>query len=70
MLVEAMFKLKNEDRLYAFNPENVLYIDCDGVLFAKDVYRLFADDNQFDEVMEQAELWMREWYGDHKLDTV
>jgi hypothetical protein len=34
--------LKNEDRLYIFNPENVLYIDPEGVLFTKDVYRMFA----------------------------
>ena len=42
MLVSAYFKLKTEDRLYVFNPENVMYIDPDGVLFTKDVYRMFA----------------------------
>lgn len=42
MLVSAYFQLKNEDRLYIFNPENVLYIDPEGVLFTKDVYRMFA----------------------------
>lgn len=42
MLVSAYFSLKSEDRLYVFNPENVLYIDPEGVLFVKDVYRQFA----------------------------
>lgn len=42
MLVSAYFSLKSEDRLYVFNPENVLYIDPEGVLFTKDVYRQFA----------------------------
>tara|TARA_R110000772_G_scaffold123912_2_gene230310 strand:+ start:941 stop:1132 length:192 start_codon:yes stop_codon:yes gene_type:complete len=42
MLVSAYFSLKSEDRLYVFNPENVLYMDPEGVLFVKDVYRQFA----------------------------
>lgn len=50
MLVSAYFKLKTEDRLYVFNPDNVLYIDPDGVLFAKDVYRMFAE-GEYENVM-------------------
>lgn len=50
MLVSAYFQLKNEDRLYIFNPENVLYIDPEGVLFAKDVYRMFAA-GEYESVM-------------------
>lgn len=54
MLVSAYFKLKNEDRLYLFNPENVLYIDHDGVLFEKDVYRMFAD-GEYEIVIRQID---------------
>jgi hypothetical protein len=50
MLVSAYFRLKAEDRLYVFNPENVLYIDPEGVLFTKDVYRQFAD-GEYESVM-------------------
>ena len=42
MLVSVFFKLKNEERQYTFNPNNVLYIEPEGVLFTKDVYRQFA----------------------------
>ena len=52
MLVSAYFKLKTEDRLYVFNPENVLYIDPDGVLFAKDVYRMFAQ-GEYEKLLEK-----------------
>lgn len=52
MLVSAYFKLKNEDRQYIFNPENVLYIEADGVLFAKDVYRQFCE-GEYETVMKQ-----------------
>jgi hypothetical protein len=52
MLVSAYFKLKTEDRLYVFNPENVMYIDPDGVLFAKDVYRMFAQ-GEYENVLEK-----------------
>jgi len=52
MLISAYFKLKNEDRQYIFNPDNVLYIERDGVLFAKDVYRQFGD-GEYEVVMEQ-----------------
>jgi len=54
MLVSAYFQLKSEDRLYVFNPENVLYIDVDGVLFAKDVYRMFAE-GEYEIVMRQMD---------------
>lgn len=54
MLVSAYFKLKNEDRLYLFNPENVLYIDSDGVLFEKDVYRMFAE-GEYEIVVRQID---------------
>jgi hypothetical protein len=50
MLVNAFFSLRNEDRMYTFNPENVLYIDPDGVLFAKDVYRQFVA-GEYENVM-------------------
>lgn len=50
MLVSAYFSLKSEDRLYVFNPENVLYIDPEGVLFVKDVYRQFAE-GEYESVM-------------------
>ena len=53
MLIYAKFKHKTSDRLYCFNPENVLYIDEDGVLFAPDVYRLFASAEQYEGVMSQ-----------------
>lgn len=53
MLIQATFKHKTNDRTYYFNPDNVLYIDQDGVLFAPDVYRLFATDDQYDEVLDQ-----------------
>jgi len=43
MLVSVYFKLRNHDRQFLFNPENVLYIDEEGVLFEKEVYRMFAD---------------------------
>jgi hypothetical protein len=36
--------------MYTFNPENVLYIDPDGVLFAKDVYRQFVA-GEYENVM-------------------
>jgi hypothetical protein len=52
MLISAYFRLKNEDRLYVFNPMNVLYIDRDGVLFAKDTYRMFGD-GEYEYVMEK-----------------
>lgn len=52
MLVSAYFKLKNEDRQYIFNPENVLYIESDGVLFSKDVYRQFCE-GEYEVVMKQ-----------------
>jgi len=45
-------QLTNEDRLYVFNPYNVLYIDPDGVLFAKDVYRRFVA-GEYENVMIQ-----------------
>lgn len=54
MLVSVYFRLKNEDRLYVFNPENVLYIDTDGVLFAKDIYRMFAD-GEYEILMRQID---------------
>lgn len=54
MLVSVYFRLKNEDRLYLFNPENVLYIDTDGVLFAKDIYRMFAD-GEYEILMRQID---------------
>jgi hypothetical protein len=54
MLVSAYFRLKSEDRLYIFNPMNVLYIDRDGVLFAPDVYRMFAD-GEYEIVMRQID---------------
>ena len=54
MLVSAYFKLKNKDRLYVFNPENVLYIDSEGVLFAPDVYRMFAA-GEYEAVMQQLD---------------
>lgn len=50
MLVSAYFSLKSEDRLYVFNPHNVVYIDPVGVLFAKDVYRQFAP-NEYENLM-------------------
>lgn len=53
MLIYAKFKHKTNDRLYYFNPENVLYIDQDGVLFAPEVYRLFANAEQYEDVMSQ-----------------
>ena len=62
MLVSAYFRLKNEDRLYVFTPENVLYIDCDGVLFAKDVYRMFGD-GEYAYVMEQLEQFTPKGYS-------
>lgn len=43
MLIKAKFKLKTGARSYVFNPETVLYIDETGVLFAPDVFRLFAE---------------------------
>jgi len=52
MLVSAYMQLTNEDRLYVFNPYNVLYIDPDGVLFAKDVYRRFVA-GEYENVMIQ-----------------
>lgn len=55
MLVSAYFKLKHEDRLYVFNPENVLYIDPDGVLFAPDVYRMFAE-GEYEQVLTTLNL--------------
>jgi len=53
MLIEAAFKHKTNDRTYYFNPDNVLYIDQDGVLFAPDVYRLFADAEEYEWVVTQ-----------------
>lgn len=44
MLISLNFKFKNAERPVIFNPENVLYIDETGVLFDKDVHRLWADD--------------------------
>ena len=52
MLVSAYMQLKNEDRLYVFNPHTVLYIDPEGVLFAPNVYRKFAD-GEYENVMIQ-----------------
>jgi len=69
MLVSAYFKLKNEDRLYVFNPENVLYIDKDGVLFERDVYRMFADD-EYELVMRQIDDLVDARYTDTRLDNV
>jgi hypothetical protein len=42
MLISLNFKFKSVERPVIFNPENVLYIDDTGVLFDKDVHRLFA----------------------------
>lgn len=53
MIVSSFFRLKNGQRQYFFNPENVLYIDQEGVLFAKDVYRMFSTVEDYDEVVEQ-----------------
>lgn len=68
MLVSAYFRLKNEDRQYLFSPMNVLYIDPDGVLFAKDVYRMFAD-GEYEMVMRQIDDMVDAKYMDG-LDTV
>lgn len=70
MLVSAYFRLKNEDRLYVFNPMNVLYIDSDGVLFAKDIYRMFAD-GEYEIVMRQVDDMIDARFVDNpKLDNV
>lgn len=52
MMISAFFRHKTNDRVYWFNPMNVLYIDEDGVLFAPDVYRLFAD-GEYEQVLNQ-----------------
>ena len=53
MLIKADFKHKTNNRTYLFNPDNVLYIDEDGVLFAPDVYRLFANEDEYVAVIKQ-----------------
>jgi len=54
MMISAFFRHKTNDRVYWFNPMNVLYIDEDGVLFAPEIYRLFAD-GEYEQVLYQME---------------
>jgi hypothetical protein len=58
MLVSLNFKFKNVERPVVFNPENVLYIDDTGVLFDKDVHRLFAQGEfaRFVEMMHNLDV--------------
>lgn len=51
MLITLKFKHKTITRPITFNPENVLYVDVTGVLFEKDVHRLFAD-GEYDRFVE------------------
>ena len=52
MLIETHIQLKNEVRPYIFNPENVMHIDEDGILFAPNVYRMFPA-GEYDRLREQ-----------------
>ena len=58
MLISLNFKFKNSELPVIFNPENVLYIDVTGVLFAKDVHRLFAQGEfaRFVEMMRNLDV--------------
>jgi len=52
MLIAAELSYKNgaEIRLTFFNPENVLYMDEQGVLFATEVFRPWADADEWEYV--------------------
>lgn len=52
MLLKTFIQLKTETREYIFNPENVMYIDEDGILFAPNVYRMFPA-GEYDRLREQ-----------------